>query len=136
VGTLWTPSGEHEPAGEEPAGPGDGGGAGGPVAFTDEELDALRRVRAQIRSTPAAAIVANHAIQLFELAVVHLGLGGPPEPDGAEPEPDLGEAGLAIDAMAALVEGLGSRLGEHETTLRDALAQIQLLYAQIADRAG
>jgi hypothetical protein len=40
---------------------------------------------------------------------------------------------VAIDAMRALVDGLGPRLAEHEPTLRDALSQIQLLYVRVAD---
>jgi hypothetical protein len=140
VGTLWTPSGEHEPGPHDADGSHDGGDAPGGAAagaapsLTPEELEALRQVRAQIRATPAAAVVANHAVQLFELALVYLGIGAPPEPEGASaPGPDLAQAGVAIDAMAALVDGLGARLDEHEATLREALAQIQVLYAQIAD---
>lgn len=136
MSTLWTPSGEHEPE-REPARDAPGGAAGAPPedagpALSPEELEALRQVRAQIRATPAAAIVANHAVQLFELALVYLGVGAPPG-EGADAGPDLAQAGIAIDAMAALVDGLGVRLDEHEGTLRDALAQIQVLYAQIAD---
>ena len=33
-----------------------------------------------------------------------------PNPDGRLTEPDLDEAGLAIDALGALVDGLGDRL--------------------------
>ncbi|HEX5616445.1 MAG TPA: hypothetical protein VFZ83_14925 [Acidimicrobiia bacterium] len=134
MSSLWTPSGEHEPTPE----PVDDGATGPRAddqepALSAEELEALRHVRAQIRATPASAIVANHAVQLFELALVYLGIGAPPSPDGVEPGPDLAQAGVAIDAMAALVDGLGVRLDEHEGTLREALAQIQVLYAQIAD---
>lgn len=134
MSSLWTPSGEHEPT-PEPAGPPVSAPADDAAAPTlsADELEALRQVRAQIRATPASAIVANHAVQLFELALVYLGIGAPPESDGNEPGPDLAQAGVAIDAMAALVDGLGPRLDDSEGTLRDALAQIQVLYAQIAD---
>lgn len=136
MSSLWTPSGEHEPTPEPPGDgaaspPGDGEDAG--PALSPDELEALRQVRAQIRATPASAIVANHAVQLFELALVYLGIGAPPDGDGSEQAPDLAQAGVAIDAMAALVDGLGARLDDNEGTLRDALAQIQVLYAQIAD---
>jgi hypothetical protein len=148
VGTIWTPSGEHRPG----EGPGhddahDHHGAHGAHDHDDEhdaghdhdrapsaeELAALRQVRDQIRATPVEAILANHAIQLFELALVYLGIGAPPDEQGALPPPDLPQAALAIDAMAALVEGIGARLGEHERTLRDGLAQLQVVYAQVAD---
>ena len=42
-------------------------------------------------------------------------------------------SGLAIDALAALVDGLANRLGEGEEMLRDALQQAQMLYVEIAD---
>ena len=34
----------------------------------------MRQVQAQIRATPAVDIVANHVVQLFELALVYLGV--------------------------------------------------------------
>lgn len=141
MSSLWTPSGEHRPRDEPAPGPASGQPAGpaasGPgEAPTAEELEAVRQIQAQIRATPAAAVVANHAIQLFELALVYLGLASPPDEQGRIPMPDLAQAGVAIDAMAALVDGLGARYGDDEQTLRDALAQIQMLYVQVADAAG
>ena len=47
----------------------------------------------------------------------------------------LEEARLAIDAMAALVEGLAGRLGRDEATLKDALAQLRLAFVQISREA-
>jgi hypothetical protein len=89
----------------------------GPI--TEEELAAeAARVRDQILAAPAADIVANHAIGLFEVAALHL---------GAE-RPKLEEARLAIDAMTALVDGLGARLGRHERVLRDGLSQLQMAF--------
>ena len=93
----------------------------------------MRQVHHQIRSTPAIDVVANHGVQLFELALVYLGVATPPDEQGRVPMPDLVQAGVAIDAMASLVDGMGSRLVEHEQTLRDGLAQIQQVYVQIAD---
>jgi hypothetical protein len=37
---------------------------------------------------------------------------------------------VAIDALAAVVETLGSRLGEAETPLRQALNQLQIAYVE------
>jgi hypothetical protein len=61
---------------------------------------------------------------LFELAAIHLGLD----------DPALDQARLAIDAMAALVDGLGDRLGDSAPVLRDALAQIRLAFVQVSNR--
>ena len=105
------------------------------VEVSPEELEAIREVQAQIRATPAIDVVANHAVQLFELALVYMGVASPPDEQGRVPAPDLVQAGVAIDAMAALVDGFGSRFSEHEQTLRDALSQIQMLYVQVADQS-
>jgi hypothetical protein len=32
-----------------------------------------------------------------------------------------------------LLDGIGGRLGEHETQLRDALTQTQMVYVQLAE---
>jgi len=96
--------------------------------LTDEEVaEELRRVRAEISGTPVRDIVANHAVGLWQLAVLHL------TPD-ADASPRLDEAGLAIDALAALVEGLGDRLGEHADSLRDGLTQLRLAFVQLQSR--
>lgn len=88
----------------------------------------MAQVREQLASVPAAVVVANHAMGLYELAAIHL--GGQP--------PNLPEARVAIDAFAALLDAVGDQLGEDGVTLRDALAQIRLAFVQIsgADEAG
>jgi len=55
-----------------------------------------------------------------------------PDPDGLPGPPRLDEAQLAIDALGALVDGLGERLAPHDETLRDALSQLRLAYVQVA----
>ena len=52
--------------------------------------------------------MANHAYGLFELAAIHL----------SQQPPSLEPARLAVDAMAALVEGLAGRLGDPEASLK------------------
>jgi hypothetical protein len=134
VSGLWTPSGEHVP-GDEPARGDDPDldeaaldEADLDEELTDEEVaEELRRVRAEISGTPVRDIVANHAVGLWQLAVLHL------TPDADAP-PRLDEAGLAIDALAALVEGLGDRLGEHADSLRDGLTQLRLAFVQLQSR--
>ncbi len=127
MSSLWTPDGERpvrrspEPQPVADAPPPLGGRELSPddVAALQDELEEAQR---EILSVPATAIVANHAIGLFQLAAVHLQVS----------PPNLDDARLAIDAMGALVEGLEGRLGVDEGTLEDALAQIRLAYVQVA----
>jgi hypothetical protein len=132
VSSLWTPYGEHEPQeGGDPTGPGPeapASEASRPGEEADPELaEELHQLREQLAATPAGDIVANHAVGLWQLAIVHLA------PEGDTP-PRLEEARVAIDAMASLVEGLGERLGAHEAPLRDALAQLRLVFVQVSRR--
>jgi hypothetical protein len=151
VSSIWTPSGEYQPndepdgapagppAGADSGDPGGAGGRGGPGEgdITPEELEAMGRLHDQLRATPAIDVVANHVVQLFQLALVYLGagVGGADEASGA-PMADLVQASIVVDAMAAIVDGLGPRLGDHEQTLRDALTQLQLLWVEIADESN
>ena len=132
MSTLWTPSGEHQP--EEPADDltGDleyGAAPGGEPS--PEQIEEMLRSRAELASVPVVDIVANHAVGLWQLAVLHL--MPDPDPEGLPTEPRLDEARLAIDALGALVEGLGSRLAPHDEALREALTQLRLAYVQVAD---
>lgn len=131
MSTLWTPSGGPEP-GEE-------GGAGVPGPESEpsaQELEALRELHARLVATPVADVIANHALGIWQLALVHLGVVTPPDASGALPEPDLASAGFAIDALVALLDALGPRFGEYEQTLRDAVTQAQQLFVEVADRQG
>ena len=124
MSSLWTPSGDHVPEpepGQTPV-----GGVGGDVdeAAIAEEM---ARVRAELATTPVRDIVANHALGLWQLAVLHL------TPESGPP--NLEEAGLAIDAMAGLVDGLGDRLGANAEPLREALAQLRLAFVQLRERS-
>jgi len=87
----------------------------------DDARDALNEARRRLADVPAAVVVANHAMGLYELAAIHL---------GASP-PRLADAALAIDAVGCLVDGLGARLGPDAATLQDALANIRLAFVQI-----
>ncbi len=131
MSSLWTPGGER-PIPRTPseatsgASAPSGRGASRPPELDDEltpeeMAEEMEAVREQLSRTPAAAVVANHCFGLFELAALHLSL---------QP-PQIEEASLAIDAMAALVEGLGDRLGEHRGQLNEALAQLRLAFVQI-----
>ena len=139
MSTLWTPSGEHQPAGGPPPGPGGDGAPpsdpSGPPGDdpSPEEIEALREVHARLIATPVEDVIANHALGLWQVALVHLGVITPPDDTGTPAAPDLASAGLAIDAMAALVDGLGPRLGVHEQVLHDALTQAQMLFVEVSD---
>jgi hypothetical protein len=152
VSSLWTPEGEHRvrPADDSggssddprPPSGGAGAGAGGDARDVIDPDDAglddlgpeeqaelasrLNELRRQLLGTPAEVVVANHAYGLFELAAIHL----------SQRPPQREEARLAVDAMAALVEGLAGRLGDAERSLKDALAQIRLAFVQISESVG
>lgn len=114
MSSIWTPEGER-PVRRQPSG---APAEEVPTEPTEADLDALRT---QLAETPVASIVANHCVQLYELAALHLSLR----------PAQLAEAAVAIDALGALVEGLAGRLGEDEGTLHDALAQLRIAYVQI-----
>lgn len=134
MSALWTPSGD-QPSGNDPIGsdgPGTPPGAAGDPGLAGDEATARReaaRVRAELAQTPVADIVANHAIGLWQLAVLHLGL----EHEGAEP--DLAQAKLALDAMASMVEGVVDRLDDHAEPLKQALTNLRLAYVNVSTRA-
>ncbi|MGH9072396.1 MAG: hypothetical protein ACRDX8_14840, partial [Acidimicrobiales bacterium] len=155
MSSLWTPSGEH-PVPRTPAGGAAGAdswagepqqgadpppprapagrdraaeaGAREPTAQHIQEAEAeLDAVREQLLQAPVEIVISNHAMGLWELAALHL----------SQKPPNLAEAQLAIDALSALIEGLGGRLGEAEKTLGDGLAEIRMAFVQIvnAERA-
>ncbi|MFM7045205.1 MAG: hypothetical protein ACKOYG_06590 [Ilumatobacteraceae bacterium] len=95
-------------------------------AESEAALEALREARDRLGDVPATVVVTNHVMGLYELAAIHL---------SAAP-PRLGDAVLAIDAMACLVEGLGDRLGDESALMRDALSNIRLAFVQIKASAG
>lgn len=148
MSSLWTPDGER-PIRREPSTPtASAAPTGQPVGregfddgfdLDDEDLRAqfggrqptreemaamqeeLRAMTAELVSVPASAVIANHCIGFFQLAAAHLQVM----------PPKLAEAQLAIDAMAAVLDGLKGRLGPDESTLHDALAQIRLAFVQV-----
>lgn len=134
MSTLWTPSGEHQPDDDGPAAPAPGAaappGTGAQGAAADdpalaEAEEQLRAVREELIRTPVVDIIANHVVGLWQLAVLHLDLEG----SGVR---NLDAARVAVDAVAALVRGLGEDLGQHQAPLEDALAQLQTAYVEIA----
>lgn len=128
--SLWTPGGERTPAPTPDDAPSMGSPAPEPDVsdLSPEEQarfaqmqDEMRQVQEQLLAAPAAVVVANHAMGLYELAAIHL----------TAPQPKLAEASLAIDALAAVVTGLQGRLDEAESTLVEGLAQLRSAYLEL-----
>ena len=134
--SLWTPDGEHEI---------DRSSSENPIADTEEDTDLedlpgfdeltteqqeqaramaaeLAAARQRLSQTPAAEVIANHVMGIYELAAIHL----------SDENPKLNEAQIAIDAMTGIVGTLEGRLGENENVIKDALQQIQMAYVQVA----
>jgi hypothetical protein len=140
--SLWTPSGEHPVERPGPSTPGEGpprdepSPPPGPTSLDDlspedraqaeefaRQVDTARR---QLLDAPAGPVVGEQALQFYELAALHL----------SQPQPKLDDARVAIDALAAVVNGLGSRLGEAEQPLRQALNQVQLAFVEVSRASG
>lgn len=124
MSTLWTPGGEVPVDRNRPS-------TAPPETPTTEPDDAqiraqMERVQQMMLERPAADIVAQHAMGLSELAVLHMG----------QPEPDLASARLAIDALVALLDGLEGRLGDAEPSLRQILPQLRVHYVETVDRVA
>src|SRR5215213_1435084 len=134
MSSLWTPGGEHpvdregRPQPQAAAPPPEAGV--GPDELTPEEqaelAEQMAAVQQELLGTPVSVVVANHAVGLFQLAALHLN----------QRPPNLEEGRLAVDAMGALVEGLAGRLGEEETSLREALAQLRMAFVQLQGGGG
>ncbi|CAN5785401.1 hypothetical protein BH20ACT1_BH20ACT1_00940 [soil metagenome] len=92
-------------------------------AAMERELAAMQE---EVASTPAAVVVANHAVGLFQLAAIHLN----------QRPPNLAEGRVAIDALGALVEGMAGRLGDEEQALRDGLGQLRMAFVQLSGPTG
>ena len=135
--SLWTPDGEHRVEREDPSVEGDVStdfvAGDDPLAgLSPEEREQalamaqeMDEVRRQLASVPAAVVVANHAMGLYELAAIHL---------SSQP-PAFSEAQVAIDGMSAVIDALEGRLGENEATLKDALSQLKMAYVQLKGAA-
>jgi hypothetical protein len=115
---------DHDPSGASPE-------EGDLSPEEQAEYDELVRTRAELAAIPVPDIIANHAVGLWQLAILHL--TPDPQPDGTPTEPRLADASLAIDALGALVETLGHRLDPHDQTLREAVTQLRLAFVQVSE---
>ena len=133
MSSLWTPGGEHEIGKDKAARPPEGDQAhprstaaqeefeDDEAELSEEQIAQMRELEERLAATPASVVVANHAYGLFELAALHLG----------RRPPNFEEAQVAIDAMGALVEGMGPRLGDHAKQLQEGLTQLRLAFVQV-----
>ena len=133
MSTLWTPSGEHpvernqpDATPEPPPAPDEEPLTPEEQAAAEEYAQQVEAMRRQLLELPAGVVVGQHALQFFDVAGLYL----------SQSPPRIEDARLAIDALAAVVESLGSRLGDAETPIRQALHQAQLAFVEAARTAG
>jgi hypothetical protein len=141
MSSLWTPGGEHpvDRPGTDQASPRATPPPTPPPTeapereLTPEERAAaeeyarqVEEAREQLLAAPAGLVVGQQALQFYELAALHL----------SQPTPRTDEARVAIDALAAVVDAVGPRLGEAESALRQALTQLQMAVVEVSGRAG
>jgi hypothetical protein len=89
-----------------------------PPLWTPEQEAEAQRFAQQVVETPSRDWVVNTAVTLANVAAAKLEAGM------------AADAQLAIDALAGIVGGVGSQLGDAEGPLRQTLAQLQMAFAQ------
>lgn len=134
--SLWTPSGEHPVDRRREQSPADDQPQPGDVSLEDlspeerarveEMAQQMEAAQARMLSVPAGAVVGQQALQFYELAAVYL----------SQDPPRLDDASIAIDALIAIVDKLGSRLDQAEQPLHQAVNQLQMAFVQVANKAG
>ncbi len=128
MSSLWTPDGERpirRDAAPPPIAEAGFDDEGGPELSVQEQEELLAMQR-ELADAPAAAVVANHCVGLFNLAALHL----------SQNPPNLGEASLAIDALGGVAAACQGRLGPDEPDLIEAVRQIRLAFVQIQAGLG
>lgn len=88
-----------------------------PIWTPEQEAEAQRFIQ-EIGQRPSLDWVLNSAVTLANVAGTKIDLG------------QVADAQIAIDALAAMVDKLGTRFGQAEAPLRQTLAQLQLAYAE------
>ena len=90
--------------------------------------DQLEQLREQLASVSAGDVVAEAAVSLIALAYVRLGI--PPEQHARFR--DLDAARLLVDALGGMLAATEGRLGAPEPSLREALANLRMAFADVA----
>lgn len=88
--------------------------------WTPEQEEQARRMMDEMAQVPSLNWVLQAAMELVNVASVKLNSGR------------LDEASLPIDALAGIVESVGSRLADAEAPLRQTLSQLRVAYAEMA----
>ncbi|MGH9022578.1 MAG: hypothetical protein ACRDV9_05690 [Acidimicrobiia bacterium] len=137
MSTIWTPSGEYTPKPEPQAPPSMAPpppppGVPGPEP-SPEEMEAMAAEISAALARPMADHVLDLIEQLLQLASLHLNRRAL---TGGQEGPDLAAASLAIDALGALIEGVGARLGEYHQPLTRTLEQLRMAFVQVSGEGG
>jgi hypothetical protein len=113
-----------------PQGPGAGPGpAGGDRPPTEEELRAA--YEAELARIRVEDVLVQTIISLLNLGARRAGLA-----PGTEPERDLEQVRQAVEAVRALLPLVEPALGPDAAPVRDALARLQMAYAQATQGEG
>jgi hypothetical protein len=95
------------------------------IPLPDHGFETLDVPVRELASVPADESIRRAAVLLISAAAEKLGL----EP-GAEPDIDLDDARRLIDALAGLLAGSRSHLGDQLPPLRDALRTLQKAFRE------
>jgi hypothetical protein len=96
---------------------------------TEEELRAA--YEAELKRIRVDEVIFQTIVSLLNLGGRRAGIA-----PGTEDERDLDQVRLGIEGVRALLPLVEDRIGPEAGTLRDALAQLQMAYAQLSGRAA
>jgi hypothetical protein len=96
---------------------------------TEEELRAA--YEAELQRLRVEDIVVQTIVSLINLGGRRAGLV-----PGTEEERDLGQVQMAIEGVRRLMPLVEAQLGPEANTLRDAVSQLQMAYAQLSGAGG
>ncbi|HVL96391.1 MAG TPA: hypothetical protein VM266_11080 [Solirubrobacteraceae bacterium] len=98
--------------------------------LTEEEL---RQLEAELERVHVDDVILQTIVSLINLGARKGAVGAPPE---AGITPDYDQLRIAIEAVRALTPVIEPRHGDKLAQVRDAVAQLQLAYAQGTGAAG
>jgi hypothetical protein len=101
----------------------------GERAPTEEELRAA--YEAELKRIRVDDVIVQTIVSLVNLSGRRAGLA-----PGTEGERDLEQVQLGIEAVRALIPLVEQQLGPDIATLRDAISQLQMAYAQLSGQAA
>jgi hypothetical protein len=104
--------------------PEDGGGGPEPEQLTPEQEQMLRQMEEEMRRVRVQDLVAQSVVSIINLAYRRI---------AKEDERDLEQARVGIEAVRGMVGALDEE-SQHE--IRNALSQLQMLYAQQSGEGG